>query len=78
MKQNPSHSNTPVFGVNKSQTTQILYQQPTKANTVKYKSKSGLVGISIAIIVSVFFLKACSDDVERNQEISKGFVEVFK
>lgn len=34
----------------KSQTTAMLYQHPVANNTVKYKSKSGLVLASIIII----------------------------
>ncbi|OTG93908.1 hypothetical protein [Acinetobacter sp. ANC 3832] len=43
MKQNPIQSQTTPQGT--------LYQSPTSTNTVKYKSKSGLVLASIIIIV---------------------------
>ncbi|WP_139840913.1 hypothetical protein [Acinetobacter sp. ANC 4558] len=77
MKQIPSHSNTPTFGV-KSQTTSFLYQPPTKANTVRYKSKSGLVGASLFVIAVVsfsLFLKGCADDVDRQQTASFKYQE---
>lgn len=50
MKQTICHSQTPTFETNKSQTTARLYQHPTAENTVRYKSKSGLVLPSIVVI----------------------------
>jgi K+ transporter len=41
----------PEFVKNPSCTTSHLYQHPTAANTVQYKSKSGLVRASIAAII---------------------------
>lgn len=41
----------PKFEKNQSNTTQFLNQPPTAANTVQYKSKSGLVRASIAAII---------------------------
>ena len=52
MKQTICHSQTPSFETNKSQTTACLYQHPTEANTVRYKSKSGLVLASLIIITA--------------------------
>ena len=52
MKQTICHSQTPTFETNKSQTTACLYQHPTAENTVRYKSKSGLVLASLIIITA--------------------------
>ncbi|OTG81780.1 hypothetical protein [Acinetobacter sp. ANC 4648] len=50
MNQNPIQSQTASFSKVHSQTTPRLFQHPTTANTVKYKSKSGLVLASIVAI----------------------------
>lgn len=66
MNQTIKHSQMPEFEKNPSCTTQYLYQHPTPANTVQYKSKSGLVRASIvAIICSVSIVSGlftCSTD----------------
>lgn len=50
MNQTIKHSQMPEFTKNPSCTTSHLYQHPTAANTVSYKSKSGLVLPSIVVI----------------------------
>ena len=50
MKQIECISQTAAIETNKSQTTARLYQHPTAENTVRYKSKSGLVLASLIII----------------------------
>lgn len=50
MNQTIKHSQMPEFVKNPSCTSQHLYQHPTAANTVSYKSKSGLVIPSIVVI----------------------------
>ncbi len=52
MNQTIKHSQMPEFVKNPSCTTQHLYQHPTAANTVSYKSKSGLVLASLIIITA--------------------------
>ena len=42
---------TPIH-LHKSPTTDFLHQEPTPANTVRYKSKSGLVLVSLIIITA--------------------------
>ena len=79
MKHINSNSNCGEFTGIQSQTTPFLNQPPTKANTQKIKSHSGLVGTSvfiIAVIISSFFLKACDADIQRNQTSSAAFAEV--
>jgi hypothetical protein len=46
-----------------SQTTPILFQHPNAANTVRYKSKSGLV-IPSLIVIAAFLagLNSCTAD----------------
>jgi K+ transporter len=51
MKQTICHSQMPKFEKNQSNTTPFLHQPPTAANTIQYKSKSGLVRASIAAII---------------------------
>ena len=52
MKQIECLSQTAAIETNKSQTTARLYQHPTAENTVRYKSKSGLVLASLIIITA--------------------------
>ena len=52
MNETASNSQTHQFETNKSQTTSFLYQEPTEANIVRYKSKSGLVLVSLIIITA--------------------------
>ena len=52
MNQTIKHSQMPEFEKNPSCTSQHLHQHPTAANTVQYKSKSGLVLASLIIITA--------------------------
>lgn len=52
MNQTIKHSQMPKFEKNQSNTTPFLHQPPTPENTVQYKSKSGLVLISLIIITA--------------------------
>lgn len=74
MNQNPSHSQMPEFGTNKSQTTSVLFQHPKPEEMklsfwakIKPKVKELTAGLFIvAIIVSVpLTIKSCSNDVDR-------------
>lgn len=48
MNQNPSHSQTPQFDANKSQTSQRLYQHPTAA---EMQSKKNIFGNICAVLL---------------------------
>jgi len=74
MNQNPSHSQTPQFDANKSQTSQRLYQHPTAVEMrTSFWCRAKALGrevLAIAVIVSciaspVFVIRSCSDDVNR-------------
>lgn len=74
MTQTASHSQTPEFDTNKSQTTAILYQQPTEAEMRKPSLLLRLGDLMAATVliatVSALTLMAvhgCSDDVDRQQ-----------
>ena len=74
MTQTASHSQTPEFDTNKSQTTAILYQQPTFAeqrtsikDSVKAVLKE-LAAISLVLITIssvTLTVRSCADDVDR-------------
>ena len=74
MNQTYSHSQTPEFDANKSQTTAILYQQPTlseqHASTKEIvltiiKELAG-VTVLLATVFSVsLMVRSCADDVDR-------------
>lgn len=51
MNQTIKHSQMPEFVKNPSCTTPFLHQPPTAANTVRYKSKFGMVRMSCAVII---------------------------
>ena len=76
MNQTASHSQTPEFDANKSQTTSVLFQHPpstkqiTKANKwTKVKAwtqDAFLVVVLLGTIGSVpFTVRSCSNDVDR-------------
>lgn len=79
MKQTVSHSKLPEFGATKSQTSAILYQEPTLEETkpqhkpvvefVKNFAASTLLMISIFSICLVI-LKGCADDVEHQKAMA--------
>ena len=80
MKQTICHSQTPSFETNKSQTTARLYQHPTAENTVRYKSKSGLVLASLIIITAcISGITSCSVDRQHTaaqvEQIAKAGVK---
>jgi hypothetical protein len=66
MNQTIKHSQMPKFVKNPSCTNPHLYQHPTPANTVQYKSTSGMVrGSIIAIIFGASIMSgftSCSAD----------------
>jgi len=74
MNQNPSHSQTPQFDTDKSQTTSVLFQHPkpeemrptfgAKAKAVfkEFMAVSLIVGTAISTVVTV---RSCSNDVDR-------------
>ena len=79
MKQTVSHSKLPEFGTTKSQTSAILYQEPTLEETkpqhkrvvefVKNFAASTLLMISIFSICLVI-LKGGGDDVEHQKAMA--------
>ena len=79
MNQRVSHSNLPEFGATKSQTSAILYQEPTLEETkpqhkpvielVKNFAAGTLLMISI-FIIGLMILKGCADDVEHQKSMA--------
>ena len=79
MNQRVSHSNLPEFGATKSQTSAILYQEPTLEETkpqhkpvielVKNFAASTLLMISI-FSIGLLILKGCADDVEHQKAMA--------
>ena len=74
MNQTASHSQTPEFDTNKSQTTSVLFQPPkpeevrlsfwSKAKPViKEVAAISLIGITVAS--TVFTVRSCSNEVDR-------------
>ena len=75
MNQNPSHSQTPKFDTDKSQTSQRLYQHPTQAELENkhpiLKRIGDFTAAAVLIITVVTFtlmtVKGCSADVDRQE-----------
>jgi len=76
MNQNPSHSQMPEFGTNKSQTTSVLFQHPPSSEQLAKSNKRAkakawmqdafLVVVLLGTIGSVpFTVRSCSNDVDR-------------
>lgn len=79
MNQRVSHSKLPEFGATKSQTSAILYQEPTEEETkpqhkpfvelAKNFAASTLLMISI-FSIGLVILKGCADDVEHQKAMA--------
>jgi hypothetical protein len=79
MNQRVSHSNLPEFGATKSQTSAILYQEPTLEETkpqhkplvelAKNFAAGTLLMISI-FSIGLLILKGCADDVEHQKAMA--------
>lgn len=76
MNQISSHSQTPEFGTNKSQTTSILFQPPKPEemhlsfwakSKVVFKEVAAISLIGITVASTLFTVRGCSDDVDRQQ-----------
>jgi hypothetical protein len=76
MNQIHSHSQTPEFGTNKSQTTSILFQPPKPEemhlsfwakSKVVFKEVAAISLIGITVASTLFTVRGCSDDVDRQQ-----------
>lgn len=76
MNQFPSHSQTPQFDTNKSQTTSVLHQHPTDAEmhpSMWSKTKAVLkefaaIGLVVASAASIVLtIKSCANDVDRQE-----------
>ena len=74
MNQTHSHSQTPEFDTNKSQTTSILFQPPKPEemrlsfwakSKVVFKEVAAISLIGITAASTVFMVHSCSDDVDR-------------
>ena len=74
MKEIASHSNTPQFSADKSQTTARLYQHPTPAEMkVTFSQKMKVWGQDIiagAVVIAcisspIFVIRGCAKDVDR-------------
>ena len=79
MTQTASHSQTPEFDTNKSQTTSILFQPPkpeemrlsfgTKAKAV-FKEVAAISLIGITVASTLFMVRGCSNDVDRQERMA--------
>lgn len=76
MTQTASHSQTPEFDRNKSQTTSILFQPPKPEemrlsfwvkSKVVFKEVAAISLISITAASTVFMVHSCSDDADHQQ-----------
>ncbi|WP_166167938.1 hypothetical protein [Acinetobacter sp. SA01] len=74
MNQTPSHSQTPTFG--HIPATGILYQQPPSSEQIARANKAAKVKavlkdvaaislIGITVVSTLFTVRSCSDDVDR-------------
>lgn len=79
MNQRASHSKLPKFGTTKSQTSAILYQEPTLEETKpQHKPVIELVknfAAGTLLMISIFsfgllILKGCADDVEHQKAMA--------
>lgn len=79
MKQTASHSNLPEFGATKSQTSAILYQEPTLEETKphhkpwveRFKNFSATAIVAACLFgTGVVILKGCADDVEHQKAMA--------
>lgn len=79
MNDNPVQSNLPEFDTNKSQTTSILFQPPkpeemhlsfwAKSKAV-FKEVAAISLIGITVVSTVFTVRSCSNDVDRQQAMA--------
>ncbi|RZG72440.1 hypothetical protein [Acinetobacter sp. WCHAc060025] len=76
MKQQTSHSNTPLFNQNKSATSARLYQHPTLEEQRPTGWKGALQNISMIMILATCFggsailiLKGCANEQDRQAAI---------
>jgi hypothetical protein len=76
MNQTHSHSQTPDFDTNKSQTTSILFQPPKPEemhlsfwakSKVVFKEMAAISLIGITVASTLFTVRGCSDDVDHQQ-----------
>lgn len=74
MKETASHSNTPQFSADKSQTTARLYQHPTpdemKVTFIQKAKAWGQDLFAAAVVIAcistpIFLIRGCADDVDR-------------
>ena len=79
MNQRAPHSNLPKFDQHKSQTSQILYQEPTleeinppsKPWVERFKNFSATAIVAACLFgTGVVILKGCADDVEHQKALA--------
>ena len=77
MNQTASHSQTPKFDSNKSQTSQILYQEPTPEE-MKRKSNAFSNFFAFLVLFALFFGLACMIIVTAERESANQVAAVAK
>lgn len=88
MTQTASHSQTPEFDTDKSQTTSILFQPPKPEemrlsfwakSKVVFKEVAAISLIGITVASTLFTVRGCSNDVDRQERMAVKFqMEVGK
>jgi len=82
MTQTASHSQTPEFDTNKSQTTSILFQPPKPEemrlsfwakSKVVFKEVMAVSLIGITVASTLFTVRGCSNDVDRQERMAVKF-----
>lgn len=71
MSQYPSHSNTPQFDANKSQTSKCLYQHPTHEDIHGKNSNIGSTFFAFLFLFGLFFGTACMFILAAERESAK-------
>ncbi|MEX5287286.1 MULTISPECIES: hypothetical protein [Acinetobacter] len=71
MSQYPSHSNTPQFDANKSQTSECLYQHPTHEDIYGKPSNFLSDFFAFALLFGLFFGTACMFILAAERESAK-------
>ena len=79
MNKTASHSNTPEFGANKSQTSARLYQHPTAEEMKPSKAKKRIGDFfAIALLVSIFFGLALMAFYKHSEQMDRQTVVAIK
>lgn len=78
MSQYPSHSNTPQFDANKSQTSERLYQYPTHEEMWGKKPRFGSNFFAFLVLFALFFGLSCMIIVTAERESSNQVAAAAK